>query len=235
MTSSFLQSELTGLITDSKKRSSDVRAAAEKSLAELKAISVTSELQLAGDLLRKPHFIDPFVLACQAKNAKLANSATTCLQRLVASRAVPQDRLGDVLGAFRDVMSIGYDVQLKILQTLPALLQLYASEVHGKLLARVLEICASLQASRTELVSSSASATLEQLIGKVFEEAATQPQAQKDRDSNGTGSAQRSERYDGHGEYAEGTVDAVRIFQDFCFLLNRSDPAFLHTDSLPTL
>ena len=47
MTSAFLQTALTGLISDSKKKFSDVRTAGEKSLADLKAISVTSETQLA--------------------------------------------------------------------------------------------------------------------------------------------------------------------------------------------
>src|SRR5882757_2328853 len=102
MTHAFLQSELTSLISDSKRRYNEVRAAAEQSLTDLKSISVTSETQLAGDLLRRPRFVDPFILACKSKNVKLASTGTVCLQRLTASKALAQARLPDVLDAFHD-------------------------------------------------------------------------------------------------------------------------------------
>ena len=227
MTSAFLQSELTSLIADSKKRSSDVRSAAEKAFADLKAIAVTSENQLAADLSRRPDFIEPFVLACRAKNAKLANSAVTCLQRLVASKSVAEHRLGDVLTAYQDVANIGYDVQLKILQTLPALLQLYATQVHGRLLADILDLCASLQTSRTDLVSSSAGATLEQLIASVFEEAI--------KESNGSSGELDEGDEDSGNRKSTSADDASRIFEDFCSLLNQSDPTFLRSRNLSTI
>ena len=134
MTQAFLQSELTSLISDSKRKHSDVRAAAEQSLADLRAISVTSETQLAGDLLRRADFINPFILACRTKNIKLVSSGTVCLQRLTASRAIARSRLQDLLDAFGDGVNSGYEPQLKILQTLPSLLQLYASDIYGDLL-----------------------------------------------------------------------------------------------------
>ena len=226
MTSAFLQSELTSLIADSKKKSPDVRAAAEKSLVDLKSITVTSELQLATDLARRPRFVDPFVLACQSKNAKLAASATASLQRLIASRAVPRDRLEDVLNGLRDVMNIGYEVQLKILQTLPAFLQLYASDVRGQLLARTLEICASLEASKTVLVSSSARATFEQLLDSVFERTSVEDETGKLHERKGSTDSLSS-----------SADDASRVFEDFCIILNGSEPSFLHPDikSLPFL
>ncbi|KPI36726.1 uncharacterized protein AB675_10019 [Cyphellophora attinorum] len=222
MTSSFLQSELTSLISDSKRKFSDVRTAAEKSLGDLKAITVTSETQLAADLSRKPGFIDCFLLACQTKNAKLANSATNCLQRLIASRAVAPDRLEDVLGALKDVVNTSYDVQLKILQTLPALLQLYSPQIHGDLLARSLEICAVLQSSKTPLVSSSAGATLWQLISSVFDQAAQ-------HSANGTQDAHDAEAGDGKNAPAD---DAARLFHDLCVSLNDKEPSFIEVDTL---
>ena len=219
MTSAFLQSELTSLVADSKKRSTDVRAAAEKSLADLKSIVVTSEVQLAADLFRSSHFIDPFVLACQTRHAKLTNSATACLQRLVASRAVPNERLEDVINGFRDAMNASYDTQLKILQTLPALLQLYASEVRGQLLARILEICVNLESSKTNLVSSSARATFEQLVDSVFERARVETQSDKAH-------AKKSST----ASLSNAADDASRIFEDLCSILNGSEPTYLHVD-----
>lgn len=60
-------------------------------------------------------------------------------------------------------------MQLKILQTLPALLHNYSDNLSGELLAHVLEVCATLQASKVAAVSNTAAATLQQLISSAFE------------------------------------------------------------------
>lgn len=169
MSGAILQAELSGLIQESKRKRPEIRAAAEKSLSDLKSLHVTSEAQLAGDLLRKPSFADPFVLACKSRNAKLVTSGVICLQRLAASHALPSERLRDVLEAFREVTASGFDVQIKILQTLPSLFQTHASDIHGGLLFTSLEICGALQSSKTTVVSSTASATLQQLVSSAFE------------------------------------------------------------------
>ncbi|ETN36276.1 uncharacterized protein HMPREF1541_08553 [Cyphellophora europaea CBS 101466] len=223
MTSAFLQSELTSLIADSKKKFGDVKIAAEKSLADLKNITVTSETQVAADLNRRPHFIDPFLLACQTKSPKLANSATACLQRLIASRGVSPERLEEVLDALKDVVNASYDVQLKILQTLPALLQLYGTQIHGQLLARTLEICAILQSSKTPLVSSSAGATLWQLIASVFEEASHEQTSSEVTECAEDESQTRA---------STSADDAGRLFEDLCSALNQTEPTFIKTGSL---
>lgn len=69
---------------------------------------------------------------------------------------------------------IGQDVQLKILQTLPALLQNYSEELSGDLLASTLQICATLQASKNVAVANSAAATLQQLVISSFEKVAVE-------------------------------------------------------------
>lgn len=65
--------------------------------------------------------------------------------------------------------SVGLDVQLKILQTLPSLLQNYSEDLSGELIASTLEICATLQSSKTAAVSNTAAATLQQLVVSAFE------------------------------------------------------------------
>ncbi|KAJ9632832.1 Endocytosis and vacuole integrity protein [Knufia peltigerae] len=228
MTHAFLQSELTNLISDSKRKSNDVRTAAEQSLADLKAISFTSETQLAGDLLRRAQFIDPFVLACKTKNSKLATTGTVCLQRLTASRAVPRSRLPDVLDAFHDGVSSGYDPQLKILQTLPSLLQLYGDDLREDLLARTLEICAALQSSKTVIVSHTATATFEQLVSTVFEQAWQKKGTSIHDDQNEDVSPSRLELSDACFK------DAVNLFHDLCLLLDQEKSQFLKVESLPS-
>ena len=63
----------------------------------------------------------------------------------------------------------GHDVQLKILQALPSLLQHYPSEIRGDLLSTVLQICSSLQSIKNPAVSNTAAATLQQLVIAVFD------------------------------------------------------------------
>ncbi|KIW99675.1 uncharacterized protein Z518_11088 [Rhinocladiella mackenziei CBS 650.93] len=228
MTHAFLQSELTSLISDSKRRYNHVRTAAEQSLADLKAISVTSETQLAADLFRRPQFVDPLVLACKSKNVKLACTGTICLQRLTASKAVARARLPDVLDAFHDGIASGYEPQLKILQTLPSLLQLYASDLSGNLLARTLEICATLQSSRTAIVSNTASATFQQLVSTVFDEAGKGEKVRVSSDGE-------TKQYDKDQEYQEASLeDALRLFDDLCLLLDQQQPKFLKVENLPS-
>lgn len=226
MTQAFLQSELTSLISDSKRKHNDVRTAAEQSLADLRGISVTSETQLAGDLLRRLQFIDPFVLACKSKNLKLVSSGTVCLQRLTASKAIARPRLPDLLDAFQDAVSTGYEPQLKILQTLPSLLQLYASDIHGDLLARTLEICVALQSCKNPIVSNTAAATFQQLIASVFDQA---QRGQREKD------LQQSDAFDNQGENDDSgdpADDAVRLFDDFCLLLDQQPARFLKLQTL---
>ncbi|KIW31331.1 uncharacterized protein PV07_02988 [Cladophialophora immunda] len=226
MTHAFLQSELASLISDSKRRYNDVRAASEQSLADLKTISVTSETQLAGDLYRRPQFIEPFILACRSKNNKLATTGTACIHRLTASSALARTRLPDVLDAFRDGVAAGYEPQLKILQTLPSLLQLYGDDIHGDLLATVLELCASLQSSRTAAVSNTAAATFQQLVSAVFEKAV-------ERRNLGPSGERHGGDLSNEGLEVAPLDDALRLLDDFCLLLDHQRPQYLKVESLP--
>lgn len=92
-----------------------------------------------------------------------------CLQRLVVAKALPISRLREVLEAFREATPAGLDVQLKILQALPSLLQNYADELKGELLAAALNICTILQSSKNGIVNNTAAATLQQLVVAVFD------------------------------------------------------------------
>ena len=226
MTATILQSELSSLIQDSKKKYPDVRNAAEKSLGDLKTLSITSEAQLAGDLFRRLQFVDPFILACQSRNAKLASSAVVCLQRLAASKAIPRERLQDVVGACQEVTSYGLDVQLKILQTLPSLLQIYAGDVEGSLLAAILGVCGDLQDNKAAVLSSTATATFQQLITTVYEKV-TREDANPENvtvESVDVGNVSVEMKAAGY--------DAYRIFRDLCAFANGAQLEFLRIRSV---
>lgn len=67
------------------------------------------------------------------------------------------------------IAGIDADVQLKILQTLPAISQNYGGELKGNLIGKPLLICSKLQGSKVAVIKSTASATLQQLVVAVFD------------------------------------------------------------------
>ncbi|KAB8258222.1 hypothetical protein BDV32DRAFT_126038 [Aspergillus pseudonomiae] len=227
MSSQLLQTELLNLIQESKRKNSDLRHAAEASLNELKALPSTSESQIAADLVRKPKFVDPFILACHTRHAKLAGIGVVCLQRLVASRALPSERLKDVLGGLKETTSLSLDIQLKILQSLPSLLQHYSNDLGGELLVTTLEICATLQASKTLALSSTAAATLQQLIVSTFERVLIEDKTPQESRPKVTVKIDGNPVNIGYFAY-----DALRVLDDLCRLADGEQLQFLRIKSL---
>lgn len=132
------------------------------------------------DLRNRPGFVHPFLIACSTHTTRFAASGISCLQRLIVSGGLPRARLQDTLQAFNTCADLGLDVQLKILQALPSLIQNYVTDLEGDLLAIALQLCASLQASKTATVSGVAAATLQSLVTTVFEKVVTEDQAADD-------------------------------------------------------
>ncbi|KAJ5810065.1 uncharacterized protein N7503_002283 [Penicillium pulvis] len=227
MSSQFLQTELANLIQESRRKNSDLRSAAEQSLNELKALPSTSEAQIAADLIRKPAFVEPFVIACHTRHAKLAGIGVICLQRLIASRALPSHRLKDVLAGLRETTNLSLDIQLKILQSLPSLLQFYSNDLSGDLLANTLEICATLQASKQIAVSSTAAATLQQLVVSTFERVSSEDKLPTD------GKVTKTVKVDGQFvEIGRFSYDALQVLDDLCRLIDGEQLQFLRTRTL---
>ncbi|XHG01329.1 hypothetical protein AWENTII_004716 [Aspergillus wentii] len=227
MSSQFLQAELLNLIQESKRRNTDLRNAAEESLNSLKALPSTSEAQTSADLLRKPKFVDPFILACHSHHAKLAGIGVISLQRLVASRSLPSERLKDVLGGLKETTNLSLDIQLKILQSLPSLLQHYSNDLSGELLVSTLEVCATLQASKTLAVSSTAAATLQQLVVSTFERVFVEDKTPPGSISTKTVIVDGSSVNIGTFAY-----DALRVLDDLCRLIDEEQLQFLRIKSL---
>ncbi|KAJ5505748.1 hypothetical protein N7453_004705 [Penicillium expansum] len=208
-------------------KNSDLRNAAEQSLNELKALPSTSEAQIAADLVRKPNFVEPFIIACYTRHAKLAGIGVICLQRLIASRSLPSSRLKDVLGGLKETTSLSLDIQLKILQSLPSLLQYYSNELSGELLANTLEICATLQASKMIAVSSTAAATLQQLVVSTFERVSSEDNLPKEAKITTTIKVDGQSLDIGYFAY-----DALQVLDDLCRLIDGEPLQFLRTRTL---
>ncbi|KAL4977537.1 hypothetical protein BDW66DRAFT_150114 [Aspergillus desertorum] len=227
MSSQLLQSEILNLIQESKRKNADLRNAAEESLNDLKALPSTSEAQISADLARKPRFVNPFILACHTHHAKLAGIGVVCLQRLVASKSLPSERLKDVLGGLKEITNLTLDIQLKILQTLPSLLQHYSNDLGGELLVTTLEICATLQSSKTLAVSSTAAATLQQLVVSTFERV-----SMEDMMSQGSRPTIAVDIDGGSLRIGHFAMDALRVLDDLCRLVDGEQLHFLRIKSL---
>ncbi|KAI0517981.1 endosomal peripheral membrane protein [Xylaria bambusicola] len=229
MTTQLLATELANLIQESKRKHNDLRQAAEKSLDELKSIRSTSEASLAAELAQRVSFVNPFIIACGTKNAKFTGIAIVCLSRLILVGALPWSKLSPVLEALREATSAGLDVQLKILQALPTLLQNYANDIRGDLLVTALNICFILQTSKNGVVSNTSAATLQQLIMTVFEKVATE-----DKSTSGTEVAGEAPMGNGGTvKLRAAAMDAHRVFKDICLMTENHRPEYLRFTGLP--
>ncbi|TIC92461.1 MON2-like protein [Colletotrichum higginsianum] len=228
MTTQLLATELTNLIQESKRKHNDLRQAAEKSLEELKGLKGANEAQAANELAQRPNFVNPFIVACGTKNAKFTGIAIVCLQRLIVARALPRGKLNQVLEALREATSAGLDVQLKILQALPSLLQNYATDLKGDLLITALNICFILQSSKNAIVNNTSAATLQQLVVSVFDKVVTE-----DKTAPSGPPAGEAPAGDGTVELRAAALDAHRIFNDLCLMTENQRPEYLRFSGLP--
>ena len=157
--------DLQTLASESKRRSSDIKQACEKSIEILKR---SHSVQ---DLSRHPDFVDPFISACMSGNAKLTSISMQSLQRISGIRCVFPEKIGALLGALLRATELAIDIQLKVLQLIPNLFKTYADIITGKLLARLFQCCTQLlqQPNRTSVLLGTVSATLQQLVNEVFD------------------------------------------------------------------
>ncbi|KAI1423123.1 endosomal peripheral membrane protein [Xylaria sp. FL1777] len=229
MTTQLLATELANLIQESKRKHNDLRQAAEKSADELRSIRSTSEASLAAELAQRVSFVNPFIIACGTKNAKFTGIAVVCLSRLILVGALPWSKLSPVLEALREATSAGLDVQLKILQALPTLLQNYANDIKGDLLVTALNICFILQTSKNGVVSNTSAATLQQLIMTVFEKVTTEDKSTSDTEVVGEAPIDNGETV----QLRAAAMDAHRVFKDICLMTENHRPEYLRFTGLP--
>jgi len=198
----------------------------------------------SGDLLR------PVFMGCATKNAKVVAISLGSLQRLIALKAVPKSAVPLIITTMSDAMSQGVDIQLRILQTLVSLITNFPS-VHGELLGEVgssscceltqysnivmsnvsqaLLLCFKLQDSRIAVVSSTAAATLRQLVMFVFDKMGDEDRRGSVPQDAMTEVNLPNGRTTLLGPYA---TDAYSVFEDLCLLANAEKPHFLQLDYL---
>ncbi|KAG9095186.1 hypothetical protein FS749_010913 [Ceratobasidium sp. UAMH 11750] len=231
---SFLVTELQGLASETRRKHPDIREAAERSLTILRASPDSAIHILHNGGPQADELLKPIFMGCATRNSKVVAISIGSFQRLISMRAVPQTSVSSIISVLGDSISQGVDIQLKILQTLLSLLTNFP-DIHDDLLGEALLLCFRLQDSRIAVVSSTAAATLRQLVMFIFDKVVAE---QKQRSTTDAPPDQSPSRF---AQLPDGTSadlppsahDAFAIFQDLCLLANSERPLYLHLESLP--
>ncbi|KAF4587994.1 hypothetical protein EYR38_009955 [Pleurotus pulmonarius] len=218
--------ELQSLASETRRRHPEIREAAEKSLAILRSSPEQATTSLASDGPQSSDLLRPVFMGCATKNAKVVAISLGSLQRLIVLKAVPLSAVPMIVNTMTDAMSQGVDIQLKALQTLVSLITGFP-EVHGELLGDALLLCFKLQESKIAVVSSTAAATLRQLVMFIVDKMV-------DEDQKGSSAATIPTHLpDGSTKsLAPSARDAFSVFEDLCLLANSEKPNFLKLESL---
>ncbi|PPQ90332.1 hypothetical protein CVT25_007734 [Psilocybe cyanescens] len=227
----FLVTELQSLASETRRKHPEIREAAEKSLAILRASPEQATANLASDGPQSDVLLRPVFMGCRIKNAKVVAISLGSLQRLIALKAVPQSAVPLIISTMSDAMSQGVDIQLRILQTLVSLVPNFPA-IHGDLLGDALLLCFKLQESRIAVVSSTAAATLRQLVMFVVDKMVLED---RQEGSEGIPSADLSEVHlpDGTTKLlGPSAKDVFSVFEDLCLLANSERANFLKLEFL---
>ncbi|EPQ52984.1 hypothetical protein GLOTRDRAFT_139951 [Gloeophyllum trabeum ATCC 11539] len=224
----FLVTELQSLASETKRKHPDVREAAEKSLAILRSSPEQATANLASDGPQSDDLLKPVFMGCATRNAKVVAISLGSLTRLITLKAVPMSAVPGIINTMNDCMSQGVDIQLRILQTLTSLITNYPA-VHGPLLGDALLSCFKLQESRIAVVSSTAAATLRQLVMFVVDKVVDEDN-QEELDHK---LLEEITLPDGSNKLLRPSArDAFAVFEDLCLLANAEKPHFLRLDHL---
>ncbi|CCL98022.1 uncharacterized protein FIBRA_00015 [Fibroporia radiculosa] len=224
----FLVTELQSLASETRRKHPDVREAAEKSLAILRSSPEQATASLASDGPQSDDLLRPVFMGCATRNAKVVAISLGSLQRLIALKAVPHSGVPVIINTMSDCMNQGVDIQLRILQTLLSLITNFPA-VHGGLLGDALLLCFKLQESRIAVVSSTAAATLRQLVMFVVDKVVDEDR----RDIVDVTAMVETTLPNGDVKsLGPSAQDAFAVFQDLCLLANAERPRFLKLEIL---
>lgn len=164
-----LRTDLHSLLSESKRRNTGVRNACEEAIASLGSFRLDEQLsnEITEDMKKK--LLRPFILSSHNWNAKTATISIPIIHKLIISNAVSREDLEQLLHALKEASNLALDIQLRILQCLPSLVQNYGKCFTHELIGSLLGICVSLTSTnKSNVVINTASATLQQIISNMF-------------------------------------------------------------------
>ena len=216
--------DINSLLSDSKRRFSEIRNGCETAVKHLQNYNQTMPIQNIKNELDKQIIIKPFILACKSGNIKLTNTATPVIYKLILAHAIPEENIPELLQALLEASNLAIDIQLRILQCLPAFMQVYTFT--GSNLLDLLSICSSLTANnKSPIVSNAASATLQQLFTNIYDSIGVPQVPESERTNEITIDDDVTIKVD------NPSFEGYRIFLDLCHLLDSESPEFL-TESI---
>lgn len=164
-----LINDLTNLSSESKRKNNEVKRLCDLAIANLKTYLPTASINSINQELRAS-ILDPLKVSCLSRNSKLATISIPIIHKLIMSLLVPVESLDELLRSLMDATQLAGDIQLRILQCLPPIMQNYLHFIEGDLLVKTLEICCGLTSNnKSVVVVNTASATLQQLFSNVFD------------------------------------------------------------------
>eukprot|EP00127_Corallochytrium_limacisporum_P000385 Clim_evm80s11 gene=Clim_evmTU80s11 len=157
-------------------RLNDIRHSADDAAVLLKKIitSNTSFHLLCTDVPTITDLLRPLMLSLASKQPKVVNIALSCVQKMISNGLMYAEE-AQRMAFFRRLIDHLNTLQqeqieeVKIIQTLLALLTAPSSRLSGNLLSTAFAVCIHLKNRQDPIVANTASATLRQIISVIFE------------------------------------------------------------------
>ncbi|EEB06007.2 guanyl-nucleotide exchange factor [Schizosaccharomyces japonicus yFS275] len=207
-----LLENLQSFVSDSRKKSLELRKLSEASIGYLHQFCNLPEAELILNLRRNETFLQPVFYACNKGIERYIPACLSIIQLLVMMDALPISSYKSVFQIFVAVCNINSDFQIKVLQILPLICSKNTNLVRGDTLKTAIRASFFLTKSKNATISNAAAATLRQIFTSVFDCVSAQQSFEDD------------EAY---------SNDALSIFKDICLLVDGQKPVFLSIDYLP--
>ncbi|KAK6203232.1 uncharacterized protein RJT21DRAFT_104330 [Scheffersomyces amazonensis] len=211
--------DLTTLSLESKRRFPEIRQACDHAIGQLKHYDQTipiHDIKINDDSL-----IKPFIGACKSGTAKLITLSIPVIHKLVMAEIIPPESLSDLVNGLQEASHLAIDIQLRILQCLPALMQNYHEFFTGPLLIKLLTVCSNLTANnKSTVVINTASATLQQLFSNIFDLTPLDKVQESEKVHSLTIDNDEIIKVDGD------SLECFNIFQDLCKLIEGETPTY---------
>lgn len=212
-----LINDLSNLASESKRRNSEIRHACDKAITDLKSYQPQEKIHDISQNEIRMDILKPFLISCNTGNAKFATISIPIIHKLIIGEIIPVESLNELLDSLKEATNLATDIQLRILQCLPTLMQNYNRFITNSQLLKLLGICSSLTASnKSTVVINTASATLQQLFSNVY-----------DKIEEG-GDLKNELKIDNDEtiKINDSSLEGFKIFNDLCGLIENEKPAY---------
>lgn len=215
-----LTADLTSLLNEAKRRNTDIKLACELAITKLKNYQPQQPVdQLTGQ--DKSVVLKPFLISCNTNNARFANLAIPAIHKLIIFNGIGSPDLAEILKSLLEATHLAIDIQLRILQCLPSLMQNYSYMISGQLLLNLLTICASLTSNnKSTVVINTASATLQQLFSNIYDKVPVSNDTVQGTTNTVTIDEEKTIVMD------DLSYEGFLIFQDLCKITDNDSPEY---------